>query len=105
MGNAEPFGDAAGVFDILTGAAGAGPVGGRAMIVELQRHADDIVALALQKTGDDGGIHASGHGDDDARLLGSSRQIEAVGHCCSVPASGVRGARRPPQLPSSKTSI
>ena len=47
MRNAEPFGDVARVVDILPGAAGALAVGGGAVVVELQRDADDVVAFAL----------------------------------------------------------
>ena len=54
MGNAERLGDAAGIGDVLPGAAGAGPVGRRAMVIKLQRHADDVVALTVQEPGDDG---------------------------------------------------
>ena len=39
-------GDRAGVVDVLAGAAGALAVGRRAVIVELQRDADDVVAAS-----------------------------------------------------------
>ena len=76
--DAERLGHAARVGDILAGAARAGAMRGRAMVVELQRHADDVVAFLLQEAGDDRGIHAAGHRDDDARVGWPSRQIEAV---------------------------
>ena len=56
MGNAEPFGDLAGVVDVLAGAAGALAMRRRAMVVELQGDADDVVALAAEQRGDDRGI-------------------------------------------------
>ena len=68
MRNAERVGDAARVVDVLAGAAGALAMRRRAVIVELQRDADDVVALALQQRGHDGGIDAARHGDDDARF-------------------------------------
>ena len=44
MRNADALGDRAGVVDVLAGAAGALAVGRRAVVVELQRDADDVVA-------------------------------------------------------------
>ncbi len=49
MGNADLLGDAARVMDVLPGAAGPGAVDGGAMVIELQRHADDVIALALEQ--------------------------------------------------------
>jgi hypothetical protein len=37
------------------------------VIVELERDADDVVALALHHRGDDGGIDAARHRHHDAR--------------------------------------
>ncbi len=78
MGNAEPRGDVARVVDVLTGAAGAFAMRRRAVVVELQRHADDIVALGGQKRRDDRGIDPARHGDDDAGLLRPLGEAEAV---------------------------
>ncbi len=97
MGNAERLGDAAGVVDVLAGAARTGAVHRGTMIVELQRHADDIVAFLLQEAGDDRGIHTAGHGDDDPCRFRSSGQVEAVHDvlfrlallCCGAGARGV----------------
>ena len=50
----------------------------RAVIVKLQRDADDIIAFALQKTCNDRRIDAARHGDDDAGVFGPSGKIEAV---------------------------
>ena len=61
-------------------------MGGGAMIVELQRDADDVVALGLQQRGGHGGIDAAGHGDDDPCVLRTALEIQTVehgsGHCC-----------------------
>ncbi len=78
MGNAERLADTAGILDVLAGTAGAGPVHGRAMIVELQRDAENVIALALQETGDDGRIHPARHRDDDARIFWLPVEIETV---------------------------
>ena len=56
MRNADPLGDIARIMDVLAGAAGALAMGGRAMIVELQGDADDVVAFRLQQRGGDRGI-------------------------------------------------
>ena len=66
MGDAELGRDLAGVMDVLTRAAGAGAVGCGAVIVKLQRHADDVVARLLHEARHDRGVDAPGHGDDDA---------------------------------------
>ena len=68
VGDAQHLGDAARIVDVLAGAAASLPARRLAVIVELQRDADDLVALALHERGGDGGIHASRHGDDDAGL-------------------------------------
>ena len=49
MRDAERLGDAARVVDVLAGAAGAGAVRRRAVVVELQRHADHVVAGPLEQ--------------------------------------------------------
>ena len=51
-------------------------MGRLAVIVELQRHPDHVVSLALQQRGDDGGIHPAGHRDDDTRVLGATGEVE-----------------------------
>ena len=45
MRNADALGDAPGVVDVLAGAAGALAMDRGAVVVELQRDADDVVAL------------------------------------------------------------
>src|SRR5262245_19043623 len=66
MGNLQFVGDAASVLDILPGAAGALTPRCLAMVVELKRDADDIVALRLYQRRNDRGIDPAGHGDDHA---------------------------------------
>ena len=78
MGDAEPGGDVARVVDVLAGAAGALAVGRRAVVIELHRHADDVVAVARQQRRGDARIDAARHRDDDARVLGGLGQAEAI---------------------------
>jgi hypothetical protein len=59
MRDAERLADAAGIVDILAGAARAGAVHGGAMIVELQGDAEHVIALALQNAGHDGTVDAA----------------------------------------------
>ena len=80
MRNADPLGDIAGIVDVLPGAAGALAMGGRAMIVELQRDADDVVAFGLQQRSRHRGIDAAGHGDDDPGVLRTAFEIQTVEH-------------------------
>ena len=83
VGNADPLGDCARVMDVLPGAAGALAVGRRAMVVELQRHSDDVVALGLEQRRRDRGIDAARHGDHDAGVARGAFEVEAVEHCDS----------------------
>ena len=76
--DAERLGDAPRVGDVLPGAARSGAMSRGAVIVELQRHADDVVAFALQHARHDRRIDAAGHGDDDPRLFWAGREIQAV---------------------------
>ena len=78
MGNAERLGDAPGIVDVLAGTAGTRPVDGGSVVVELQRHAEDVVALALHQARHDGRIDATGHGDDHPGLPGPLVDIETV---------------------------
>ena len=80
MRNADALGDAARVVDVLARAAGALAVGGGAMVVELQRDADHVIAFGLEQRGGHRGIDAAGHGDDDTGVLRAAVEIEAVGH-------------------------
>ena len=78
MGNAKALGDPTGIVDILAGAAGALAMGGGAMVVKLQRDADDVIAFLLQKRCHNGGIDPAGHGHDHARVRRRPRQAEGV---------------------------
>ena len=62
MGDLEAIRHAAGILDVLAGAAGAFTADCLAVIVELQRDAHDIVALFLQQRRDhrESGRHAAG---------------------------------------------
>ena len=80
MRNADALGDAARVVDVLAGAAGALAMGRRAVVVELQRDADDVIALGLEQRGGHRGIDAAGHGDDDAGVLRAAFEIEGIAH-------------------------
>ena len=80
MRDADPLGDIAGVVDILAGAAGPLAMGGRAMIVKLQRDADDVIALGLQQRGRHRRIDAAGHGDHDPGVLRTAFEIQTVEH-------------------------
>ena len=89
------LGDRAGVVDVLAGAAGALAMGRRAMVVELQRDADHVVALRLEQRRGHRGIDAAGHGDDDTGVLRTAFEIETVGHGASVITSRGLGLRQP----------
>ena len=80
MRNADPLGDIAGIVDVLPGAAGALAMGGGAMIVELQRDADDVVTFRLQQRSRHRGIDAAGHGDDDPCVLRTAFEIQTIEH-------------------------
>ncbi len=92
MRNADPLGNGTGVMDVAAGAAGALAVGRRAVIVKLQRDADDVVAGFRQDRGGNRGIDAARHGDDDARRRRPSLDIEQVQSHAGVP--GQRPMRR-----------
>src|SRR5262249_29983030 len=68
MRNADPRGDRPGVVDVAAGAARALAMASRAMIVELERNADHIIAGIGYKRRGDRGIDATRHGDDHARV-------------------------------------
>ena len=80
MRDADPLGDIAGVVDVLPGAAGALAMGGRAMIVQLQRDADDVIPLGLQQRSRHRRIDAARHGDDDPGVLWPAFEIQTVEH-------------------------
>ncbi len=94
MRDAQPLGDARGVMDVLPGAACALLRQGRAVVVELQRDADDVEPLLDQQRRGHRAVDAAGHGDDDAAV--ARRLVEAKGvhlprltrsSCCASPAA------------------
>src|SRR3954454_5148360 len=99
MGDSDPLGDVASIVDVLSGAAGALAVCGRAVIVKLQRDANDIVALGLQQRSRHRGVDAAGHRDDHSCVLRTALEIETVehrsGHWCNP--GGIK--RVPPRRP------
>ena len=99
--NAERLGDAAGIVDVLAGAAGALPVGRLAMVVELERHADHVVAAGLEEPRDDRGIDAARHGDDDARPVRAAGKIKVLAHEKSCRA----GCREPGYAPETTAGL
>ena len=80
MRDAEPFGDRARVADVLPGAAAARPADRFAMVVELQRDADDFGVGARGKAGDDARIDAARHRDDDTAAPGAGGKVERIFH-------------------------
>ena len=105
MRNADALGDAARVVDVLSGAAGALAVRRRAVVVELQRHADDVIALGLEQRSGHRRVDAARHGDDDAGVLRAAVDIEAVGHGSGHGASYYRWRSRPRNESGSGTAI
>ena len=79
MRDAEGRRDGARVMDVAARAAGAlAPRGGVAAVVEPQRDADDVVAVALEQRRHDRRVHPARHGDDHARVRGWLGDVEAV---------------------------
>src|SRR5688500_3175040 len=78
MGDAESLRHAAGILNVLSGAAGALAANRLAMIVELEGDADHVIALTLQESCDHGGIDPSGHGDHHPGVGRTPRQMKAV---------------------------
>jgi hypothetical protein len=63
-------------------------MGGGTMIIKLQGYADDVIALALEQCGNDGGIDTPGHGHNHARvgrLASKAKRVDLV------PVQGRRG--------------
>ena len=79
--NADLVGHIPGIMDVLPGAARALLLDGRAMIVELQRDTDHVIALRLQHGGHDRAVDSARHGSDDARFrgrFGKSKRVHAA---------------------------
>ncbi len=64
MSDAQPVRDVAGVMNVLPGAARPFAARRGTMIVELQRHADHLMARLMQQPGDHRTIHPAGHGNN-----------------------------------------
>ncbi len=80
MRNADALGHRTGIVDVLPGAASALAMGRRAMIIELQGDADDVVTLGLEQRRGHRRVHAARHRDDDARRLRQAFDIERIEH-------------------------
>src|SRR5271163_3910469 len=78
MGDIKARGNLPGIVNILPGATGTLTVRRRAMIIKLKRHTDNVVALLLEQSGNDGRIDAARHGNDDTRLSRGLWQAETV---------------------------
>ena len=79
MGEAHFLGHAAGIVNITARATGAFLGQRRAMIVELQRHAHNVVPLFGQHCRHNRTVHAAGHGDNHtgfAGRLGKTKRIK-----------------------------
>src|SRR3546814_6602501 len=76
LGEAQPVGDRARVSKILSCAAGADARRLRAMIIELERHADDLGARSRGERGDDARIDSTRHGDDDSPVFQRHGQLK-----------------------------
>ena len=68
MRNADALGNAARVIDVPTRATRALAVRGGAVVVELQRDADHVVALGLEQRSRHRRIDAARHGDDNPQI-------------------------------------
>ncbi len=71
-------------------------MGGGAVVVELQRDPDDVVAFTLEEAGDNRRVDAARHRDDDARIFRTAGEIEAV-HGAFVPLRSGFGGYMPPR--------
>mgnify|MGYP000032314693 CR=1 FL=1 len=76
VGKSTLFRDAARVVNIDPRTAGALLLDRSAMIIELQRDADDFGPGARRERGHDGTVHAARHGDDDTAFGSRPRQVE-----------------------------
>ena len=76
--DAEPGRHGARVADVAAGAARAGARRRAAIVVEPQRHADDVVAFGVEQRGHHRRVDAARHGDDDSGLAGRLGDVERV---------------------------
>ena len=80
MGNADAVCHAAGIVNVRARAARAGAAHGLAVIVQLKRDADHIIALFFQEGRDDRGINAARHRHHDAGFSFRLIKSERIGH-------------------------
>src|SRR5579871_1676211 len=78
--NPDSLRDVARIVDILACTAGALAMGRGAMVVKLQRDADNVIALRLQQRSRRRRIDAAGHGDDDPGVLRTAFEFKTVKH-------------------------
>jgi len=78
--NAYALRDGAGIVDVLPRATGAFAMRRCAVVVELQRHADHVIAFGLEQGSRHRRVDAAGHGDNDTRRFGTAIEFETVGH-------------------------
>jgi hypothetical protein len=69
MSDTKPFGDGAGITDILSCAARTLATYSNAMIIELQRHANRLGPARSGQRGNHRTVHAARHGNDDTSAL------------------------------------
>jgi xanthine/CO dehydrogenase XdhC/CoxF family maturation factor len=80
VGNADALRHRTRVVDVLAGATGAFAVGRGTVVIELQRHAHDVVALGLEQRRRHRGVHPARHGDHHAGVLRPAIDIQTVEH-------------------------
>ena len=76
MRDAERFGHLPRIMDVTAGTTGTLAMRCLAVIIKLQRDADDVIALRRQQGGGDGRIHAARHRDHDAGVLRTAVQSQ-----------------------------
>ncbi len=81
MRKAHLFGHAAGIVDVDPGAAGIGLGERRAVVVELEGHADHVVALILQHRRHDRRIDPARHRHHHARLGRAFGKAQRIQRC------------------------
>ena len=93
MGEAHFLGHPARIMDVTARAAGAFLGQGRPVIVELQGHADHVIALFCKHCGNDRTVHPARHRHDDTGLRGRLGKAERI-HGMGVEGHGeLRGFR------------
>src|SRR4051812_12195197 len=80
MSDAEPVGDGLGVIDVLPRAARARSARGLAMVVELERHADDLGTGLGGERSRDRAVDAARHGDDDSGIARRAAKLKIDPH-------------------------